>query len=222
MNDFFTTEILQLVGGASVAILGLSAWLGKLWSKRIIQNEKLKLDKELEIAKTINAATLEVTKASLTEQAKLFEHRLNTISQKRFDAIAENYELLADLWLECRWAIQPDELGRDKPPEKDRVIQTASALDKYFKDFERKKLYLSEESQKAVYSFITSVWESLSNLNIYANSNETQEEKLQKLYGSWIDELKPKLDDARKKIESEYKDIIGVNEHNKALQRTSR
>ena len=214
--------MLQLLGGTTAVILGLSTWLGKLWSKRIIQNEKLKLDKELESAKSLNATVLEATKASLAEQAKLFEHRLNTISQKRFDAIAESYELLADLWLECRWAIQPDELGREKPPAKDRVNQTASALDKYFNDFERKKLYLSDESQKAVYSFLTSVWESLSNLNVYANSDEPNEKMLQELYVPWIHELKPKLDDARKKIESEYKDIIGVNEHNKALQRTSR
>lgn len=33
-------EILGIIGGAGVIILGLSAWLGKIWSSRIIDNNK--------------------------------------------------------------------------------------------------------------------------------------------------------------------------------------
>lgn len=222
MCRFFIDEILPLSGVGILVVSGMSAWLGKLWSKRIVQNEKSKLDQQLEQEKAIYSAGLEATKSVLSEKAKLFEHRLNTISQKRFDSITLNYELLADVWLECKWAIQPDELGRERPPAKERLDKAAKTLDEYYYDFERKKLYFSEASQKSIYEFLNSVWTSLTNLKIYSDSNESHENRLQELYDPWIHELKPRLDDARNIIESEYKDLIGVTEHNKALQQTSR
>ncbi len=68
-------------------------------------------------------------------------------------AIVSNYQLLANAWLECRWAIQPDEIGREKPPAKERLDKAANAWDEYFVDFEKKKIFLSEETQKSVYEF---------------------------------------------------------------------
>lgn len=219
LSNFIDGELLSLFGGGTVIILAMSAWLGKLWSKRIIQNEKSNLDKKLESQKALYVANLEVTKAELTEKAKLFEHRLNTISQKRFDAITENYELLADVWLQCRWAIQSDELGRDKPPAIERMDKAALALDTYFHDFEKKKLYLSDTSQKSVYSFLTSVWESLTKLRVFAQSNDSHEQRLKELYDPWIHEHLPKLNAARSEIEAEYKYIIGVDKHNKQINK---
>ena len=44
-------QVVGYFGGAAVVILSLSRWLGGIWSKRIIQNEKARIDIELEIEK---------------------------------------------------------------------------------------------------------------------------------------------------------------------------
>lgn len=222
MSSIFILEIFGLFGGGIVIVTALSRWWGGVLSKRIIQNEKAELDKELEAEKAKLLENLEVTKARLQEQTKLAEIRLSSINEERFKALTSNYQLLADTWMDCRWAIQPDELGRSKPPEKERLEKAAQSLDNYFRDFERKRLFMSEESQSSVYEFLTSVWQSLDKLRIFGQSSKPFEERLLELYGEWIHDLKPKMDTARKSIESEYKEIIGVNQHNNALQRTSR
>jgi hypothetical protein len=222
MEGNLIIQILGYFGSAAVIVVGLSRWLGGVWAARIIRNEQARINVELEAEKVRLAEQLEISKAALLEKTRLAEVRLNSVNQERFSALKENYELLAEVWLDCRWAIQPDELGREKPPEKERLEKAAISLDIYFKDFERKKMFLSDVSQEAVYDFIYRVWTSLDKLRIFANSADPLEQRLQELYGEWIHDLSPKMNEARKSIESEYKALIGVDEHNKALQRTCR
>lgn len=218
MESNVVIQLLGYFGGAAVIITGLSRWLGEIWAARIIRNEQARINLELESEKTRLAEQLEISKAVLLEKTRLAEVRLNAVNQERFSALKENYELLAEVWLDCRWAIQPDELGRDKPAEQERLEKAAISLDTYFKDFERKKIFLSDASQEAVYEFIYRVWKSLDKLRIFANSSDPLEKRLEELYGDWIHDLSPKMDEARKSIESEYKALTGVDEHNKAIQ----
>jgi hypothetical protein len=222
MESNLIIQVLGYLGGAAVVLTGASRWLGGIWAARIIRIEQARIDKELAIEKAHLAEQLEVSKAVLLEKTRLAEVRLNAVNQERFSALKENYELLAEVWLDCRWAIQPDELGREKPPEHVRLEKAAKSLDVYFKDFERKKMFLSDASQEAVYDFIYRVWKSLDKLRIFANSSDPLPKRLEELYGDWIHDLSPKMNAARKSIEAEYKALIGVDEHNKALQRTSR
>jgi len=47
-----STAILTSVGGASIIILGLSSWLGKVWANRILEKDRLKYNSELEKIKS--------------------------------------------------------------------------------------------------------------------------------------------------------------------------
>jgi hypothetical protein len=66
------------VGMASIIILGLSSWLGKIWASRILQEEKAKLD-------SLN-----------------FEHQIkfSSLHEKRAEIIAETYALVRDVYNE--------------------------------------------------------------------------------------------------------------------------
>lgn len=59
-------ELIQLVlasfGGATLALLALSKWLGQVWANRILENEKAKHNRELEEYKS--RLELEVNKSS--------------------------------------------------------------------------------------------------------------------------------------------------------------
>ncbi len=211
----YIIDMLETLGGPAAIIGAIISWLGVISSKRILQKEKVKLDKDLEKHKGTIQQEIEHSKISLASQAKLLEERFNAINQETMRALIENYEMLADAWLACRWAIQPDEIGRDKPDAKTRLQHAANVIDEYFKNFEKRRIFLNKNTQDAIYSFINSIWLSLRELRIFADSNEHYDEKLQKLYENWIHDLKPKMDKARECIEREYKDIIGLELHNK-------
>ncbi|MDA2937093.1 hypothetical protein MYX75_02370 [Acidobacteria bacterium AH-259-A15] len=51
------TTVLGAIGGSGVIIIGLSAWLSKLWAARIVQAEKTAYAKEIEMLKSSLAAS---------------------------------------------------------------------------------------------------------------------------------------------------------------------
>ncbi|HHK0531364.1 TPA: hypothetical protein ACQQJD_004911 [Pseudomonas aeruginosa] len=210
-------DMLNSFGGGALVVSALSIWCGNIWMKRIIQSEKLLLDLRLEAEKTRLQEQLESLKSEFLIENKLMEIRYGSINDQRVKALVTNYQMPADAWLDCRWAIQPDEIGRHKPSPMLRLDKAADTLDSYYRDFERNKIFLSEKSKSEIYKFHSAVWESLNELRIFGASNASLETRLEQLYGKWIDKLSPMMEDAREAIEFEYKVIIGINEHNEFL-----
>lgn len=211
-------EVFGFVGLLLLVLIGLTRWWGGILSKRIIQNEKAKLDKELKREEARLSEVLLEARARLQEKIKLIEIRINSINEVRLKALVTNYQLLADTWLVCRWAIQPDEIGREKPVERERLDKAAKLLDSYIEDFERKRLFMSDDAQNSIYEFIASSWHGLNELRVYIDNPEKDiNTGLQELYKEWIHEHSLKMSSARKSIEKDYKNIIGVSEHDKFL-----
>ncbi|OQR35330.1 hypothetical protein BWR15_15470 [Pseudomonas sp. T] len=197
--------------GSAMLVVGfLSKWLVELWAKRILQEDSARINIALEQEKSALQVHVETIKSSLLSRANIIESRFNSINQERLNAISENYKLLADTWLHCRRAIQPDELGREKPPIEELLADAVKSLNDYFRDFERKKIFLSEKSQEEVYGFLACTWGALNKLRIFTESSQPFESKVGSLYDAWINDLKPQMDAARKSIEMEYKVLIGV------------
>ena len=72
------------LGGASVIILGLSSWLGKVWANSIFEKEKVKYAKELEgykgdinkeilRLKTLDEKTLHITKIQYQKEFEIYQ-----------------------------------------------------------------------------------------------------------------------------------------------------
>ena len=80
MFEIINLTIAQ-IGGFSVVIIGLSSWLGKVWSGRILEKEKSLYIKELENIKS--KYTL------ITEQYKIQLKKSEFFFQKQFDASLE-------------------------------------------------------------------------------------------------------------------------------------
>ena len=95
-------EMLLPLGGASAIIIGLSAWLGKVWSTRILQSEQAQLKHELEMKiaelNAVNESKVHVSKIQFEKEfksyAKLWDlvtpivRELQTLSQNK-----QSYEL---------------------------------------------------------------------------------------------------------------------------------
>lgn len=72
------------VGGATLIILGLSSWLGKVWANRVLEQDRFKYSQELELLKSAHQdlhRSLSLTNATYFESKKAF-------AEKRVQAIA--------------------------------------------------------------------------------------------------------------------------------------
>ena len=47
-----TQAIIVSVGGAGIIIIGLSSWLGKVWANRIMETDRAKYARELELLRS--------------------------------------------------------------------------------------------------------------------------------------------------------------------------
>lgn len=75
------TAIIGSIGTASIIIIGLSSWLGKVWAKRILEQEKANYSKELEKLKS------EFTQN--TERYKLQLKKSELFFQKQYEAASD-------------------------------------------------------------------------------------------------------------------------------------
>jgi hypothetical protein len=60
------------IGGSSILIIGLSSWLGKVWADRILEQDRLKYQSELEKVKSNYEKELEKYKDELDTSKALF------------------------------------------------------------------------------------------------------------------------------------------------------
>jgi len=88
-------ELIGIFGGAQLLVAGLAAFLGKLWSERIIEREKANLSKELKVfEQELTAKTqflLEQQRSDLEFSTRLAIH----VAQTRYD---EESATLKELW----------------------------------------------------------------------------------------------------------------------------
>lgn len=89
-----TTNILTMIlasfGGASLALLGLSKWLGNIWANRVIEREKLILNKELEKHKS----QLDILK----RQVLLFNETQFKLYNSLWKSLYDLKKVADDLW----------------------------------------------------------------------------------------------------------------------------
>ena len=94
MKDLFETLVVIVgsLGGTGVLILGLSAWLGKVWANRLMTNEKAQFETDLEAIKSNYTSQLEILKNRLiqdTERYKIKLKKSEFIFQKEYEAASE-------------------------------------------------------------------------------------------------------------------------------------
>lgn len=90
-DDVFRVVGASLLSAASagVVIFGLSSWLGKVWANRILERERLELQKELEAFRHKSDAALDRQKYALG--------KLTFVHQKQFE---KEFEAYTKLWVE--------------------------------------------------------------------------------------------------------------------------
>ncbi|MGG1638734.1 hypothetical protein [Paenibacillus sp. NRS-1760] len=100
-NEFMTfqevlntiTAVITSIGGASLVIVGISSWLGKVWANRILEKDRLRYTKTLEEIRLGYSKDLEEKKAELEKSNTLFFR----YSEHQFNLYTDLYRSLYDL-----------------------------------------------------------------------------------------------------------------------------
>lgn len=92
------TTLVASVGGASVIILGLAAWLGKIWSDKIYIRTSAKFEKEIEELRNRYSADLEYLRAEISERRDLLNSLQNALSSGYTSSHERILESIEALW----------------------------------------------------------------------------------------------------------------------------
>jgi predicted nuclease with TOPRIM domain len=105
MKEVFSVAaaILASIGGAGAILLGLSNWLGKIWSSRVIEREKAELTK-----------SIERVKAELQESNERVKAELQSISSQRQDALNRKRDVYSDLATNLRVLLKGGNLSQEE------------------------------------------------------------------------------------------------------------
>ena len=191
--------VLASVGGFGAVLVGVVSWLSKRQLERALIQLKANNDRELEVIKT-----------RLNVESSILQAKYNRLNERRLDAIANSASLLAQAWIHCGNAIQPDELGRERPSPGARLHMAAAAMDAFFANFESTRIFLPRDTADRAYAFIYRMQKALDELRIHASSPDNYEAGLNRLYSAWLSDLKPSLTAARELLEEEYRTLLGV------------
>ena len=202
-------EILIALGGSAI-LLAAIAWL----IKTIITHY---LSKDIEVYKTTLRAETEKT---LLEHDTIFRR----LHSRRAEILAELYSKLAEAvsattsFLSLvEWAGEPDKKEKYKIAM-ERIVD-------FFKYFDRRRIFLSEELCKQIDDFVDKIRDPTIDFSMYLDDPQydsaTAREK-RKVWGSaWKSVSKTDVPNARKSLEQEFRKLLGVTlDAHKASQQT--
>ncbi len=144
MSQLVIENIVSVLGGASVVVIGLSSWLGSLWSKRILNQEKLRMDKELQQLKDSNLANLKSMERELQVELQKRDH-YHQISKSTYEM---NFERKVKVYTELLLLNQKFFRFMNESPLADEPECTETYYG-YFEQcktlIEKEKLYVSSK-----------------------------------------------------------------------------
>lgn len=183
-------SMLVSVGGAGFLILSLSNWLGKIWAKRINDEYKASLDKEIEFYK------------SELERARNDYQRF---ASKKFMIIEET-------WMAMHRIV--DEMPIYNPNNKnylEYLSETINVITKYCKVINRNSLFFNDTIQELLNSYVSACSDVTYSASKRLNDSSMESGKIQEImentYKKSIEKEK-----ILKKIKLEFKKELGFNE----------
>lgn len=152
MNEFWSA--LVGAGGASVIILGLSAWLGRVWAARILAEEKAKYAENLENDRHNYAKVLENEKhkysLALEEAKKDYEIHVEGVKAILLRYSQKQFDIYGELWVSlCHLKKSMDELWAGVSSKK--VKEFSSQLNEAKFYLEKSSLFIDDEHLSTIH-----------------------------------------------------------------------
>lgn len=182
-------SMLVSVGGAGFLILALSNWLGKIWAKKINDEYKANLDKEIE---------------SYKSELESIRNDYQRFASKKFMIIEET-------WLAMHSIV--DEMTIYNPNHNNYLSEIINVVTRYCRVINRNSLFFSDEIQKLLNDYVSacsdvtySISEELKNNIGNIDNKETVQKIIENIY-----KKANTREEILKKIKLEFKRELGVN-----------
>jgi hypothetical protein len=145
MNDYWS--LVAGAGGASVFVAGLSAWLGKVWASRILEEHKKLLTSEIEREKFEYSKIIEEERFKYSiEQDKLnqeYSKRLEEVKAFSIKYSEAQFNIYGVLW-EALCDLQNAVNDVWDKPTKEKVSVFSSQLDTAMSNLTRASIYIDD------------------------------------------------------------------------------
>lgn len=205
--------IIGAVGSASIVIIGLSSWLGKVWAFRIYENERKKHEvelKEFQNKLDIKLAEFNSELDRISHQNKL---RFTILHEERMAIIKELYIKLVDMQDYLNIFVK-DMMNGNMESKKKETLINYDFLCKSISDFmnytNSNRIFFSEE-------VIFNIREIEAIIMIIMNMNRTiiEEEDwdgqdMDKWYKLMDIMTKKEISEFRERLEKEFRDLLGI------------
>jgi len=195
MNTIGT--IIANLGGGAVIILALSSWLGKVWAKRILNNEIEEIRNKFKIIESEHSI------------------KFSSLHSKRGEVIAEIYSLLSEVEIKSRILATPI-LESGERSKEETYIETASLINDLFEKFNKYKIYLSEDTCEKIDDFINKsnipmgFFRVIQHTQNQDPTGELFKKDISEKYMKVWEEVELKVPQARKAVEAEFRKILGA------------
>jgi hypothetical protein len=206
------TDVLNLtlegIGGAAVAIAGLSAFLGAVWRNRIHLKEKHGYEAQIKKMEQNHARETQFLEHELQVQRHAVQLGHSKLIEKRAEIIGQVYQLLVDLHDSIFDIIRPDFFGRTKPPKEEIYDSSLRKFDALVKDFEKNKIYFSKDVSDRISKFYVSAAQALNEARKSVEAGEDLGKGLTKNLQALFDKVNNEMWSAREAVEHDFREIL--------------
>lgn len=147
------------VGGASLLVVALSSWLGKVWANRILESDRQKYANQLETLKTTNENyinSLSLTHSAYLENSKAFTEKRITAIQVLWEEVVRLRDERPSpiIWLDI---LMPSEYGHFKTNPKlqhaEKAVDFESIAEAMKSDADLVRPFLDDRAYQIYWSY---------------------------------------------------------------------
>lgn len=206
--------IIGSVGSASMIIIGLSSWLGKVWATRIYEKERNKHEQELKEFQTKLDTKLAEFNSELDRLGHQNKLRFTMLHEQRMIIIKELYTKLVDLQDYLNIFVRDIKNGGIKTNKQDALINyelLSRAIPDFMNYTNSNRIFFSKEiisNIKEVEAIIMLIM----NMNkIIIEKQDWENSDIDKWYEVMERMTKNEIPTFREKLEEEFRTLLGVD-----------
>lgn len=136
-----STSILAGLGGGALIIWGLSSWLGKVWANRILEKDKLRYNRELEVVKT-----------ELGRASQEYLIKFSSLHVERDHIIRDLYKKLMNAQRMMHSILKPFQ-SAGEPSLEDKIKDLVKSFNEFYQFYLEYRIYFPPRICKQIEDF---------------------------------------------------------------------
>lgn len=204
-------SIVTGLGGGAVIIWALSSWLGKVWANRILEKDRLRYNRELEVVKT-----------ELGRASQEYLIKFSSLHAERGNIIRDLYKKLISAQRLMESILKRFQAAGE-PPLEEKIKEFVDSVNQFYQFYLDSRIYFPVRLCKQIEDFARKLREIHIDITLYPVDTKDiqykvspellkeQREFWEKARGTFATQAEPLFSS----IEAEIRDILGVERNSK-------